>query len=122
MIAAEIRAERREEGMAGTSYVYAGAVKSAEGGKGGRSQKATLGCTGLRPPACGGGIIESAHSGGRGWQGLRGYMSSAQGETVGTGDDGVRVRRPAAAAVPFPYRSSPSPLRFGSTIATGEDL
>src|SRR5947199_5901558 len=35
MIAAEIRAERREEGMAGTSYVYAGAVKSAEGGKGG---------------------------------------------------------------------------------------
>ena len=43
--------------------------------------------------------VKSAHWGRRGWQGLRGYMSSAQGETVGTGDDGVRVRRPAAAAV-----------------------
>jgi photosystem II stability/assembly factor-like uncharacterized protein len=43
MIPAAIRGSAREGGMAGTSYVYAGAVKSAEGGKGGVFRQASGG-------------------------------------------------------------------------------
>ena len=43
MIFARKRGSAREEGMANQGYVYAGAVKSAEGGKGGVFRQAISG-------------------------------------------------------------------------------